>query len=179
MSAAVSRASEICALPVESRADCLGAGIRAREWALSLGWDWRDADELAILVVELTNNAVRHGGPGICRIDLDPSWASVIVEDSGRGFPPAFLSNGAASASDPALVAPPQEASGSASLKSIDLWVGEAEPPVDPIPRSGGLGAGLSCARRLADTLTLENRPEGGARARASRRPRRRPRGPA
>ncbi len=130
--------------PVASRADCLGAGAVARSLAQRAGWGALDAGELAILVLELTTNAVRHGGPGTCRVTVEDERASVVVEDSGAGFPRSVL------AGEPGELA-------ALGIRRVP----------------GGLGEGLACARRLADELSLENRPEGGARARAWRAPRR------
>jgi anti-sigma regulatory factor (Ser/Thr protein kinase) len=49
-------------------------------------------------------------------------------------------------------------------------WIIEGKPaPESLLPRPHSLGAGLSCARRMAHLLRLENRQPRGARAVASR----------
>ncbi len=75
-------------LPLRSRADCVGLGLSARRSALDCGWSERDAAEISLLVIELTTNAVNHGGGGHCAISVSPRELRVEVEDEGPGFPP-------------------------------------------------------------------------------------------
>ena len=76
-----------CSWALSSVSDLVGAARRAREIARSLGWGTADIAALALAVLELSSNAVRHGGGGVCRLEAGPEGADVIVEDRGRGFP--------------------------------------------------------------------------------------------
>jgi serine/threonine-protein kinase RsbT len=75
------------------RADCLGAAALARSSLLVAGWPTREASELAVVVAELTSNAVRHAGGGECTLELDAQRWSVTVQDAGPGFPSPVLAD--------------------------------------------------------------------------------------
>lgn len=138
------------AFELQGRADCLGAGVLVRTLARGAGWSDVEAEELALLVIELATNAVRHGGGGRCRVELGGAELRLTVEDSGGGFPAPVLEDGG---------------------RSDGLGAGG---PVPPLERRG-LGSGLAAARRLADELHLSNPSSGGAHVFARRR-RRHPR---
>lgn len=129
-----------------SRADCVGAGLQVKALASEQGWPERQVGELALLAIELTNNAVRHAGTGRCALTLDGEHFLLRVEDDGPGFPSWVIERHARG-------------------ESI-----EAGNSAEPLSRRPGLGAGLDAAKRFADQLTLENSPTGGARVTASRR---------
>jgi anti-sigma regulatory factor (Ser/Thr protein kinase) len=76
-----------CTWRLGSLADLVGVARRAREVARSLGWGTADTAALSLAVLELSSNAVRHGGGGLCRLEAGPDGADVIVEDRGAGFP--------------------------------------------------------------------------------------------
>ena len=134
------------ALPLRSRADCVGTGVWARRLALAAGWSPRAAEEISLVVVELGCNAVRHGAGGRCRLSVTEQAMDVEITDGGPGFPLAVLADGGRSDR-----------------------LGRAG-PLAPGERQGrGLGSGLACVRRMASELTLENLAGGGARARATR----------
>lgn len=136
----MTRSSSTEEVVVRSRADCVAAGVIARKLARVLGFDAKRAEELGLVVVELTSNAVRHAGEGVCRLSAQTRAVKVEVEDGGPGFPEAVL----------------QDAGRSDRLGK--------EGPLPPGERQGrGLGSGLACARRLSDELTLANRARGGA----------------
>jgi serine/threonine-protein kinase RsbT len=129
------------------RADCVGLGLAAREEALACGWSAREGGELSLLVVELATNALRHGGAGTCRLEIDARKAQVEIEDDGPGFPEWVLERHR-----------------------------HAERVEGGRPhRAGGLGAGLDCCARLADALHLENKANRGARVLALRHRRQNP----
>ena len=132
-------------LPVALRLDCLGASMEVRRHALAVGWSAKDAEETALLVAELTTNAVVHGGGGTCTVRVSPEHCELVVEDRGRGFSPAVLAHHRES-----------ECLGN-------------EGPRPPRQLHESLGGGLASARRLATSLLLENRVEGGARVVARR----------
>jgi len=111
--------------------------------ARASGWSAKEAGELSLLVIELCTNADRHGGGGNCSVELTSVACDVTVEDDGPGFSPELLARFAS------------------GLPVEDLL----HPPGARAER--GLGAGLDAARRLATRLTLENRPDRGAAARA------------
>ncbi len=128
---------------LQGRASCIGAGLQAEALARASGWTVKEAGELCLLVIELCTNADRHAGGGRCSVELTAVACDVVVEDDGPGFSPALLARFAAGLSVEDLLHPP----GARAER--------------------GLGAGLDSARRLATRLTLENRPDRGAVARA------------
>jgi len=113
------------------RADCLGAAAKARECLERAGWSAREAGELAVVVAELTSNAIRHAGSGECELEVAPRGWTVTVRDDGPGFPAEILRDGGRT---------------------------------DGVQPRVGLGSGLSCARRLAGELKVENLVPTGAR---------------
>jgi anti-sigma regulatory factor (Ser/Thr protein kinase) len=112
------------------RADCLGAAALARSSLVEGGWTVREASELAVVVAELTSNAVRHAGGGKCTLEFDQRQWVLTVHDEGPGFPARIL---------------------------VDAG------QTDGVQPRVGLGAGLSCARRLSGELRLENLSPTGA----------------
>jgi anti-sigma regulatory factor (Ser/Thr protein kinase) len=125
---------------VASRLDAVAGALAARDMVKAAGMDELRAAELQLVVAELAGNAVCHAGSGVLRLRIDGSWVEISVEDRGSGFSPAVL----------------QDAG-----RSDHLGVNGVRPPADGV-RS--FGSGLACARRLSQTLTLENLPGGGAR---------------
>jgi anti-sigma regulatory factor (Ser/Thr protein kinase) len=123
---------------VRARADCVGLGLFARLRALHFGWPRRRAEELSLVIIELTNNSVRHAGFGRVQLAFAEQAAELAVEDEGPGFPTWVL----------------------------DRFL--AGQPIGAPAHSHGLGAGLDSARRFGGELTLENLPTRGARVRAS-----------
>jgi anti-sigma regulatory factor (Ser/Thr protein kinase) len=129
------------------RLDCLGAGAQLKQRCLELGWSEREAGEVALVLVELATNAVRHGNGGEAHVQLTAERACITVEDRGPGFP----------------------------LWLLERWRKNDE--LAPLfsatePRAltrNGLGAGLDGARRMCDRLELCNRDGAGARAQATR----------
>ena len=129
-------------MSIRARSDCLGLGASARQSAERSGWTSKESAELAIVVVELTTNALRHAGAGVCRLQVDPEEAVIVVEDKGLGFPSWVLERLRAS----------QQVEGGRPH------------------RPGGLGAGLDACSRLCDDLKLMNLTPQGARAIATRK---------
>ncbi|MBO9712665.1 ATP-binding protein [Sphingomonas sp.] len=101
-----------------------------------------DPVSLRRLLTNLADNAVRYGKAARIAWASLPGWAEVVVDDDGPGF-------GAAPA---ALFEPFVRGETSRSRET------------------GGSGLGLAIVRAIAEThggyVTLENRPEGGGRAR-------------
>lgn len=129
---------------VRGRADCVGLGVYARGKALALGWDKRRAEELSLVVIELTNNSVRHASGGRVELEIAEARAALAVQDEGPGFPVWILDRHR-----------------------------RGEPfELAPATSARGLGAGLDSARRLSDELRLDNVPGGGARVRCVLGPR-------
>jgi anti-sigma regulatory factor (Ser/Thr protein kinase) len=129
------------------RLDCLGAGAQLRRRCLQLGWPPQDAGEAALVLIELTTNAVRHGHGGEARVNMTPAQVDITVEDRGPGFPAWLLERWA-------------RRDELAPLFSV----------ATPHPlNANGLGAGLDGARRMCDRLVLSNREGGGARVQATR----------
>lgn len=96
----------------------------------------------------LIGNAIRHGGSVHVRLRLVPGAAEVDVEDDGPGIPDADLER----------------------VFTPFLRLEAPRGCRDAEPASGGVGLGLTIARRaiegMGGRLTLENREEGGLRAR-------------
>ncbi|MBK7861234.1 MAG: ATP-binding protein [Archangiaceae bacterium] len=79
--------------PLVARADCLGAAAKAREVLTEAGWSPKEASELAVVVAELANNAVRHAGGGECTLELEARAWELCVSDEGPGFPDEILAD--------------------------------------------------------------------------------------
>jgi anti-sigma regulatory factor (Ser/Thr protein kinase) len=75
------------------RADCIGAAAKARECLQSFGWSVTLAAELAVVVAELSSNAVRHAGGGECVLEVSKHTWTVTVSDEGPGFPATVLAD--------------------------------------------------------------------------------------
>jgi signal transduction histidine kinase len=103
-----------------------------------------DAVRVRQAVENVIQNALDHtprGGTVHVTAARDRNWVTVIVEDTGRGFPPDFVDR----AFEPLARGRPKRA-------------GARE----------GAGLGLAIVRAIAEAhggyATVENRPEGGAR---------------
>lgn len=131
---------------VTVRADCLGAGVELKGRLLAHGWSTREAEELCLVAVELSTNAVRHAQGGTMTVVLGPHDCLIEVIDDGPGFAPAVLEDAG---------------------QTDGTWAEGLRVPGMARP---GLGSGLAAVRRLSDELTLFNRPTKGALARARRR---------
>ena len=99
-----------------------------------------DARLLETAVANLVSNALRHGGadgPVGVTVDATGNGRRVVVDDRGPGFSPDLLADAGA--------------------------------PFVTSPASPGVGLGLALARLIVElhggSLTLANRPDGGARA--------------
>lgn len=125
---------------LETRPDCVGLGLMVKQQARGFGWPEVECAEVALLVIELTTNAINHGKGGTCRVAVSEREVWLEVTDRGPGFPAWVLDD---------VPKPPE--------------------PEPSRPRTRGLGAGIACARRLAHLLRLENPPAGGARVVAAR----------
>ncbi len=79
--------SESLRFALTTRADCLGAAVKVRRLAQAMAWPVVVSEELAILVSELCNNAVRHGGGGNCAVSMSDRSVEIEVTDAGQGFP--------------------------------------------------------------------------------------------
>lgn len=112
---------------VESVADVLAAADAVRDQALLAGLGPDDANALALVVAELGDNAVRHGGGGELRVEASRTGWVVRAEDRGAGFPPALLAR-----------------------------PGRSQTPVE-VPLGEGGGSGLALVRRLAPSVELFN----------------------
>jgi signal transduction histidine kinase len=101
-----------------------------------------NATFLSRAVTNLVENAVRHGGSADVSVNLSDGWASVVVEDNGKGIPTEELAN---------VVKPFYRIESSRNRDT------------------GGTGLGLaitdSVARGLGGRLELANRTVGGLRA--------------
>lgn len=131
-------------LPIIGDRDAFFCVRQSERVARALGFDDRAVWEIAIAVSELVNNAILHAGRGTIRVGPVSSPADgleVVVEDDGPG------------------------------IADIEAALAGRGPGPRPLAGPGtfarGLGYGLSAVRRMMDELTLENRPEGGVRARA------------
>lgn len=127
---------------VNAPADAHACPIRIAETAETVGFSERGIAELKIVTSELCTNILKHGGRGVVRYwsVRDPDVGIVIVaEDDGPGFEDIGLARR-------------DGVSRGVNLDSL------------PAARRDGLGSGLGAIERLADSVELENRPEGGAR---------------
>lgn len=76
---------------VETADDVFAAAAAVRDQALLAGLGREEADALSLVVAELGDNAVRHGGGGELRVETSPTGWVVRAEDRGGGFPPELL----------------------------------------------------------------------------------------
>ncbi len=127
---------------VHSTADALALPLAVSRVARDLGFSERRVLELELIASELATNVVHHGGGGsitLTGVDAPAPGIRLTAEDSGPGF----------------------ECIDSALRDGFS----QGQLLVHHIPAGsrGGLGTGLGAIERLADTLDIANRPEGGA----------------
>ena len=132
-----------------TRPDCLGAGLALRERLEAFGWPKVEASEVGLMLVELAMNTVRHAGGGRAEISVESHRVIITIDDDGPGFPPWVLERWRRG-------------------EEVEVAFLPTAPGV-AVPARRGLGAGLDAARRLSHSLELSNRPQGGARAVATR----------
>jgi anti-sigma regulatory factor (Ser/Thr protein kinase) len=107
-----------------------------KTFAASLGFELRDAEELAIVVSEMASNIVRHGIRGSIALD--------VVEDACAGLGLRIVARD---------VGPPFRDLATALRDGCD-----DRGPIDPetIVRRGGLGGGLGAIVRFTDSFRVE-----------------------
>ena len=126
---------------IDVSVDAHWARSRASAAARKAGMSERDVWSVSIAAAELASNVLKFANGGrmhLYKFEDPHCGVRMIVEDDGPGIVdiPAALADGF---SEGCFI---QERDGATKLK--------------------GLGAGLGAVQRLMDTLTIENRPEGG-----------------
>lgn len=134
---------------VTSRAEAFACSTGVLHFARKLGFKPRAAHELEIIASELATNVLYHGHGGTVSVRAigEPfAGIEITAEDDGSGFDDieSALKDGFSRGKDLTSEVPPT--------------------------RRDSLGAGLGAVERLADTLEIGNRDEGGARVVARKR---------
>ena len=128
-------------ISVSAQIDSLACGQAAIAMAMTLGFDRRCANEIAIAVSELVTNSVKYGGGGTLTLRSLAQPApgiEIVVEDRGPGIPD-------------------QEAAFEDGFSE-----GRVLTPDDRLLGKKDLGCGLGAVRRLMHTVAISNNPEGG-----------------
>jgi serine/threonine-protein kinase RsbT len=121
----------------------LAYAAEVKAFARLLGFNEKTVSEICIVVCELVSNVQKFARSGTLRIGMlndSPQGIELIVDDVGPGIP------------------------------NIELAIqdgfseGDYIQEMDFIHQRKGLGCGLGAVKRLMNTLTIENKPEGGTR---------------
>lgn len=127
-------------VPIRREADLFAARARVRQEAATLGFDPREAEELALVATELGSNVLKYGGGGTLEI------AAAEHTDGRRGL--RLVARDEAPPFDLARALPDGHDHAGA---------------IDPARLFGrrGIGVGLGAVARLMDSLVLEPTPPG------------------
>ena len=78
-------------IEIKGHSDIVSARQAGRQMAYELGFGSADQTRLATAISELTSNAIRYAGGGVCTVtnqsDRSIKKVQVVVEDHGPGIP--------------------------------------------------------------------------------------------
>ncbi len=78
-------------IEIKAHSDIVSARQAGRQMAYKLGFGSADQTRLATAISELTSNAIRYGGGGVCIVTNQSNQSTkkvqVVVEDHGPGIP--------------------------------------------------------------------------------------------
>lgn len=135
-------------LQVKEDVDAYWCGGECVRIAKAVGFDGHSLWELSIVVRELATNLVKFAGQGVLtlrHITEPQTGIEIVVEDDGPGIEDVE------------------------AAKQDGYSEGRFLAESDFSQPRRGLGMGLGAVDRLMDTLTIENRPQGGLRIVARR----------